>query len=63
MISSYVGENAEFMRQYLSGELELEFNPQGTLAERMRRVAKSTDTMNRAAVMSKITARNGEVSE
>ena len=36
MISSYVGENAEFMRQYLSRELELEFNPQGTLAERMR---------------------------
>ena len=36
MQASYVGENAEFMRQYLSGELELEFNPQGTLAERMR---------------------------
>ena len=36
MISSYVGENAEFERQYMSGELELEFNPQGTLAERMR---------------------------
>ena len=36
MMSSYVGENAEFMRQFLSGELELEFNPQGTLAERMR---------------------------
>ena len=36
MISSYVGENAEFMRQYLAGELELEFTPQGTLAERMR---------------------------
>ena len=36
MISSYVGENAEFMRQYLSGILEIEFNPQGTLAERMR---------------------------
>ncbi|HEY2347301.1 MAG TPA: CoA transferase subunit A [Xanthomonadaceae bacterium] len=36
MISSYVGENKEFERQYLSGELELEFNPQGTLAERMR---------------------------
>ena len=36
MISSYVGENEEFMRQYLSGELELEFNPQGTLAERLR---------------------------
>lgn len=36
MLSSYVGENAEFERQYLSGELELEFCPQGTLAERMR---------------------------
>ncbi|MDB4168566.1 CoA transferase subunit A [Planktomarina sp.] len=36
MISSYVGENDTFMKQYLSGELELEFNPQGTLAERMR---------------------------
>ena len=36
MISSYVGENAEFMRQFLSGELELEFTPQGTLAERLR---------------------------
>jgi len=36
MISSYVGENQTFERQYLSGELELEFNPQGTLAERIR---------------------------
>ena len=36
MISSYVGENETFERQYLSGELELEFNPQGTLAERIR---------------------------
>ena len=36
MISSYVGENDLFMQQYLSGELEIEFNPQGTLAERMR---------------------------
>ncbi len=36
MVSSYVGENAEFERQFMSGELELEFNPQGTLAERMR---------------------------
>jgi 3-oxoacid CoA-transferase subunit A len=36
MISSYVGENKEFERQYLSGELELEFNPQGTLADRCR---------------------------
>ena len=36
MISSYVGENKEFERQYLAGELQIEFNPQGTLAERMR---------------------------
>jgi 3-oxoacid CoA-transferase subunit A len=36
MVSSYVGENKEFERQFLSGELELEFNPQGTLAERLR---------------------------
>ena len=36
MISSYVGENKEFERQYLAGELEVEFSPQGTLAERMR---------------------------
>ncbi len=36
MVSSYVGENAEFERQFLAGELEVEFAPQGTLAERMR---------------------------
>ncbi|QUS56627.1 CoA transferase subunit A [Pseudovibrio brasiliensis] len=36
MVSSYVGENATFERQYLDGDLELEFNPQGTLAERIR---------------------------
>jgi 3-oxoacid CoA-transferase subunit A len=36
MISSYVGENKTFARQYLAGELEIEFNPQGTLAERIR---------------------------
>lgn len=36
MVSSYVGENDLFMQQYLSGELEIEFNPQGTLAERLR---------------------------
>ncbi|HUO88170.1 MAG TPA: CoA transferase subunit A [Rhizomicrobium sp.] len=36
MVSSYVGENETFEKQYLSGELELEFNPQGTLAERIR---------------------------
>jgi 3-oxoacid CoA-transferase subunit A len=36
MVSSYVGENKEFARQFLAGELELEFNPQGTLAERCR---------------------------
>jgi 3-oxoacid CoA-transferase subunit A len=36
MVASYVGENAEFARQFLAGELEIEFNPQGTLAERIR---------------------------
>lgn len=36
MISSYVGENTEFANQYLAGELELEFTPQGTLIERIR---------------------------
>ena len=36
MVSSYVGENAEFARQFLAGELKIEFNPQGTLAERIR---------------------------
>ena len=36
MISSYVGENKTFIQQYLAGELEIEFNPQGTLAERIR---------------------------
>lgn len=36
VLSSYVGENKEFARQYLAGELEVEFNPQGTLAERLR---------------------------
>lgn len=36
MVASYVGENAEFARQFLAGELEIEFNPQGTLAERVR---------------------------
>ena len=39
MVSSYVGENKEFERQFLSKELELEFNPQGTLAERIRAAA------------------------
>lgn len=38
MISSYVGENAEFERQYLSGELEVELTPQGTLAERVNSI-------------------------
>ena len=36
MVSSYVGENKEFERQYLAGELEVELTPQGTLAERLR---------------------------
>ncbi len=39
MVASYVGENKEFERQYLSGELEVELNPQGTLAERIRAAA------------------------
>ncbi len=42
MISSYVGENKEFERQYLAGELEVEFCPQGTLAERMRAAARAS---------------------
>ena len=41
MVSSYVGENETFERQYLAGELELEFNPQGTLAERIRAGARA----------------------
>lgn len=40
MVASYVGENKEFERQYLSGELELEFTPQGTLAEECGRAAR-----------------------
>src|ERR1700685_4201306 len=44
MISSYVGENKEFERQYLSGELQLEFNPQGTLAERKEQRVANGET-------------------
>ena len=48
MMSSYVGENDTFMQQYLSGELELEFNPQGTLAERMRAGVKAKALIKRS---------------
>jgi hypothetical protein len=48
MISSYVGENKEFERQYLAGELEVEFCPQGTLAERMRRGGQPDVPQDRA---------------
>ncbi|EAQ05477.1 3-oxoadipate CoA-succinyl transferase, alpha subunit [Yoonia vestfoldensis SKA53] len=64
MISSYVGENAEFMRQYLSGELELEFNPQGTLAERMRAAAAVSlvSIQRQALVPSSPRAKNTRIS-
>jgi 3-oxoacid CoA-transferase subunit A len=48
MISSYVGENKEFERQYLAGELELEFTPQGTLAERCAPAAPASRPSSRA---------------
>ena len=47
MVSSYVGENAEFERQFLSGELEVEFVPQGTLAERMRAEVRESRRFSR----------------
>jgi acyl CoA:acetate/3-ketoacid CoA transferase alpha subunit len=48
MVSSYVGENKLFEQLYLSGELELEFNPQGTLAERIRAAARASRPSSRA---------------
>jgi len=57
MISSYVGENKEFERQYLSGELELEFNPQGTLAERIS-IIKAWKGDAEGNLIFKATARN-----
>src|SRR5258708_6690386 len=51
MISSYVGENKTFAQQYLAGELEIEFNPQGTLAERIRAGGAGIPALDRKSVV------------
>ena len=61
MISSYVGENAEFMRQYLGGELELEFNPQGTLAERIRAGGAGIPAFFTATGVGTVVSKNKEI--
>ncbi len=63
MISSYVGENAEFERQFMSGELEVEFNPQGTLAERMRAGGAGIPAFFTPAGVGTIVAEGKEVRE
>ena len=63
MISSYVGENAEFERQYLSGELEVEFAPQGTLAERMRAGGAGIPAFYTPAGYGTLVAQNKETRE
>ena len=63
MISSYVGENKEFERQYLSGELELEFTPQGTLAERLRAGGAGIPAFFTATWVGTIVAEGKEVRE
>lgn len=63
MISSYVGENKEFERQYLSGELELEFTPQGTLAERLRAGGAGIPAFFTATGVGTIVAEGKEVKE
>lgn len=63
MISSYVGENKEFERQYLSGELELEFTPQGTLAERLRAGGAGIPAFYTATGVGTIVAEGKEVKE
>lgn len=63
MISSYVGENKEFERQYLSGELELEFTPQGTLAERLRAGGAGIPAFFTATGVGTIVAEGKEVRE
>ncbi len=63
MISSYVGENKEFERQYLSGELELEFNPQGTLAERIRAGGAGIPAFYTATGVGTLVAEGKEVRE
>lgn len=63
MVSSYVGENKEFERQYLSGELELEFNPQGTLAERIRAGGAGIPAFFTATGVGTLVAESKEVRE
>jgi len=61
MISSYVGENAEFERQFLAGELELEFNPQGTLAERLRAGGSGIPAFYTRTGVGTVVAQNKEI--
>ncbi len=63
MVSSYVGENAEFERQFLAGELEVEFNPQGTLAERIRAGGAGIPGFFTATGVGTIVAKNKPVQE
>ncbi len=63
MISSYVGENATFEKQYLGGELEIEFNPQGTLAERIRAGGAGIPAFYTATGVGTIVAEGKEVRE
>lgn len=63
MIASYVGENKEFERQYLNGELELEFNPQGTLVERLRAGGAGIPAFFTRTGVGTIVADNKEVRE
>lgn len=63
MVSSYVGENKEFERQFLSGELKIEFNPQGTLAERIRAGGAGIPAFYTKTGVGTIVAQNKEVRE
>lgn len=63
MISSYVGENKEFERQYLSGELELEFTPQGTLAEKLRAGGAGIPAFFTATGVGTVVAQGKEIRE
>ncbi len=63
MVSSYVGENKEFERQYLSGELELEFSPQGTLAERLRAGGSGIPAFYTRTGVGTVVSENKEVRE
>jgi 3-oxoacid CoA-transferase subunit A len=63
MVSSYVGENAEFERQFLSGELEVELVPQGTLAERMRAGGAGIPAFYTPAGVGTLVAQGKEIKE